>query len=210
MLPPWCLCLPDHHKSTPLVGPGVLEYSPCWVRRSRVRGPRRRCRDGVSGGCARRSSPQAARRQPCSRSFLWFRRRPDRGVIRLAFGVVNAVRPLIPRGNKLLNPWSSVPAALHCFHVINGRTRDSRSTCHLNGVNWCVGLFFVGEFAAGCRHNGADAIVADSKPVADLGECEAFCMEPRRSCAGVVWPLRVSRLRACGLGDPSYTSPGGS
>ena len=23
MFPPWCLCLPLHHKSTPTVGPGV-------------------------------------------------------------------------------------------------------------------------------------------------------------------------------------------
>ncbi|MGO1315477.1 MAG: GNAT family N-acetyltransferase [Cellulomonadaceae bacterium] len=55
-------------------------------------------------------------RQTCSRSLLWFRRRADQRVIVLALGVGVSANPLIPRGNKPLNPWSAVPATLHCFH----------------------------------------------------------------------------------------------
>lgn len=54
--------------------------------------------------------------EPCSRSFLWFRRHPNQRVISLTVGVSIVARPSIPRGSELLNPWSSVPATLHCFH----------------------------------------------------------------------------------------------
>ena len=57
-------------------------------------------------------------REPCSRSFLWFRRRPDQRVVGLAVGVGIPADALIPRGNEPLDPWSPVPAVLHCFHQI--------------------------------------------------------------------------------------------
>ena len=67
--------------------------------------------------------------EPCSRSFLWFRRRADHRVICLAVGLGIPVRALIPRGNKPLNPWSPVPAVLHCAHFsaasIAERTEDA-------------------------------------------------------------------------------------
>ena len=55
-------------------------------------------------------------REPCSRSFLWFRRRPDQRVVGLALGVGIPADALIPRGNQPLDPWSPVPAAFHCVH----------------------------------------------------------------------------------------------
>ncbi|MFT4135558.1 hypothetical protein [Microbacterium sp.] len=55
-------------------------------------------------------------REACSRSFLWFRRRPDQRVIGPVLGLGILADALIPRGNKPLNPLSSVPAAFHCAH----------------------------------------------------------------------------------------------
>ncbi len=69
----------------------------------------------VRAGCSH--SVHFLLREGCSRSFLWFRRRTDQWVIRLPPGEVGIVtNPLIPRGNKPLNPWSPVPAVLHCAH----------------------------------------------------------------------------------------------
>lgn len=51
--------------------------------------------------------------EPCSRSLLWFRRRPNQRVIGLALGLGIPTSALIPRGDKPLNPWSPVPAGLH-------------------------------------------------------------------------------------------------
>lgn len=56
--------------------------------------------------------------EPCSRSFLWFRRRADQRVVGLAVGLCIGADALIPRGNQPLNPWSPVPAVLHCVHSI--------------------------------------------------------------------------------------------
>ena len=52
--------------------------------------------------------------ESCSRSFLWFHRRPDQGVVSVTLHVGIVATPLIPRGNKPLDPWSPVPATLHC------------------------------------------------------------------------------------------------
>ena len=70
--------------------------------------------DAVRAGCSH--SVHFAFREPCSRSFLWFRRHTDQSVVGRAYRVAVALQPLIPRGNELLNPWSSVPATLHCAH----------------------------------------------------------------------------------------------
>ena len=58
MLPPWLACLPDHHRSTPVVGPGVRHRSVSirvpsmvtWLVPGGLRGQQRRCRLGASGG----------------------------------------------------------------------------------------------------------------------------------------------------------------
>ena len=55
-------------------------------------------------------------RETCSRSFLWLRRCTDQRIVRLSGRVGIPANTLIPRGNKPLNPWSPVPATLHCFH----------------------------------------------------------------------------------------------
>jgi hypothetical protein len=70
--------------------------------------------DAVLAGCSH--SVHFLAREACSRSFLWFRRRPDQSVIHLVHDVGITANPLIPRGNELLNPWSSVSAALNCVH----------------------------------------------------------------------------------------------
>ncbi len=70
--------------------------------------------DALSTGCSH--SVHFLVREPCSRSFTWFHRCTDQRVISLTLGVGGAANPLIPRGNELLNPWSPVPAAFHCFH----------------------------------------------------------------------------------------------
>ena len=70
--------------------------------------------DAVCAGCSH--SVHFLVREPCSRSFLWFRRRADQRVIGPAVGLCIGADALIPRGNKPLNPWSPVPAALHCVH----------------------------------------------------------------------------------------------
>lgn len=77
--------------------------------------------DALGAGCLH--SVHFLVRQPCSRSFTWFRRPADQGVVGLAFGLGIPANALIPRGNQPFNPLSSVPAALHCFHQIgNVRT----------------------------------------------------------------------------------------
>ena len=68
--------------------------------------------DTGSSGCSH--SVHFALREPCSRSFLWFLRRPDQRVIGLTLGLGLLTNALIPRGNQPLNPWSPVPATLHC------------------------------------------------------------------------------------------------
>ena len=70
--------------------------------------------DALCAGCSH--SVHFLVGQACSRSFLWFRRRTDQRVIRLPGRVGIPTSALIPRGNKPLDPWSPVPAALHCFH----------------------------------------------------------------------------------------------
>lgn len=70
--------------------------------------------DATLAGCSH--SVHFAIGEPCSRSFLWFRRRANQSIVSLTLGVGISANPLIPCGNELLNPWSSVPAALHCFH----------------------------------------------------------------------------------------------
>gem|GEM_PF-5798061 len=66
----------------------------------------------VSAGCSH--SVHFLVRETCSRSLLWFRRYADQRVLRLAVGLGIPVNALTPRGNQPLNPWSPVPAALHC------------------------------------------------------------------------------------------------
>lgn len=61
-------------------------------------------------------------REPCSRSFTWFRRRADQRVIGSVLGI--GADALIPCGNELLNPWSSVPATLHCVHRMWSQSRE--------------------------------------------------------------------------------------
>ena len=70
--------------------------------------------DAVRAGCSH--SVHFAARESCSRSFLWFRRHANQSVVGLAYCVAGPLRPLIPCGNELLNPWSSVPAAPNCVH----------------------------------------------------------------------------------------------
>ena len=108
--------------------------------------------DAALPGCSH--SVHFLLRKPCSRSFLWFRRCADQSVIRLALGVGIVARPLIPRGNELLNPWSSVPAAPNCFHqekasrhasrglrglrpVCGQASRDAPATCARSGAQSC-------------------------------------------------------------------------
>lgn len=56
--------------------------------------------------------------KPCSRSFLRFLRRGDQWIIGPAIGLGIPMNASIPRGNQPLDPWSPVPAVLHCFHQI--------------------------------------------------------------------------------------------
>ena len=85
--------------------------------------------DAVCAGCSQ--SVHFLVREPCSRSFLWFRRRADQRVIGPAVGLCIGADALIPRGNKPLNPWSPVPAALHCVHHFR-RTRLSSGSSLLS------------------------------------------------------------------------------
>ena len=57
-------------------------------------------------------------REPCSRSFGWFRRRADQRVVGLPGEAGLVADALIPRGNQPLNPGSPVPAMLHCVHPV--------------------------------------------------------------------------------------------
>ena len=76
----------------------------------------RQCRDAdsVRAGCSH--SVHFAVGEACSRSFAWFRRRPDQRVIRLSDRGGILADALIPRGNKPLDPWSPVPVVLDCVH----------------------------------------------------------------------------------------------
>lgn len=77
--------------------------------------PRKRVRtDASPAGCSH--SVHFLARPPCSRSLLWFRRSVDQRVISLVFGLCIVADTLIPCRNQPLDPWSSVPAALNCFH----------------------------------------------------------------------------------------------
>lgn len=78
--------------------------------------------DAVLAGCSHRV--HFAVREPRSRSFTWFRRRGDQRIIRLVLGVGMVVNPLIPCGNELLNPRSSVPALLNCVHRAQTSSSD--------------------------------------------------------------------------------------
>ena len=55
--------------------------------------------------------------EACSRSFLWFRRRPDRRVIGPVLRLGILADTLIPRGNQPLSPWPPVPVVLRCVHL---------------------------------------------------------------------------------------------
>ena len=79
----------------------------------------------VCAGCSH--SVHFLVREPCSRSFRWFHRRADQRIVGLAFGLSIAADTLIPRGNQPLNPWSPVPAALHCVHPLTARLRPPRT-----------------------------------------------------------------------------------
>lgn len=70
--------------------------------------------DPIGAGCSH--SVHFVLSQPCSSASPWLCRRRDEWVVGLTYRLDSNPRPLIPRGNKPLNPWSSVPAALHCFH----------------------------------------------------------------------------------------------
>lgn len=70
--------------------------------------------DPVCAGCSH--SVHFRVRETCSRSFTWFRRRIDQRVVGPVLGVGIPTSALVPRGNKPLDPWSPVPAVLHCFH----------------------------------------------------------------------------------------------
>lgn len=74
--------------------------------------------DPLRAGCSH--SVHFAVCESCSRSFLWFRRRTDQRIVGVAVGPGTSTCALIPRGNKPLDPWSPVPAALHCFHQVVG------------------------------------------------------------------------------------------
>lgn len=89
--------------------------------------------DAVRAGCS--DSVHFLVRETCSRSFLWFRRRADQRVVGLAVGLCIGTGALIPRGNQPLNPWSPVPAVLHCVHQ-----RTARSECRFRPgfVHFCA------------------------------------------------------------------------
>jgi len=70
--------------------------------------------DSLRAGCSH--SVYFLVREACSRSLLWFHRRIDQRVVGLALGVGVPASALIPRGNEPLDPWSPVPAVLHCAH----------------------------------------------------------------------------------------------
>lgn len=76
----------------------------------------------VLAGCSH--SVHFAVSESCSRSLLWFRCRADQSIIHRALGIDRVAIPLIPRGNELLKPWSSVPTALNCFHHFRRTFRD--------------------------------------------------------------------------------------
>ena len=46
----------------------------------------------------------------------WLLRHPDQRVVTLIVGLDIPANVRIPRGNKPLDPWLPVPAALHCVH----------------------------------------------------------------------------------------------
>ena len=60
--------------------------------------------------------------EACSSASLWLFRHVEQRVFGLVFALDIPTIALIPRGDKPLNPWSSVPAALDCFHLIGHRT----------------------------------------------------------------------------------------
>ena len=79
--------------------------------------------DAAPKGCSH--SVHFLVREPCLKSFAWFRRCTDQGVVSLTLRVGIVASPLIPRGNEPLNWWSSVPAAPNCFHpMLDVQTRD--------------------------------------------------------------------------------------
>ena len=48
----------------------------------------------------------------------WLLRHPDQRAVTLIVGLDIPANVRIPRGNKPLDPWLPVPAALHCVHGI--------------------------------------------------------------------------------------------
>ena len=85
--------------------------------------------DALRAGCSH--SVHFLVRQACSRSFLWLRRRVDQRIIGPVLGLRIIADALTPRGNKPLDPWSPVPAALHCVHHFR-RTRLSSGSSLLS------------------------------------------------------------------------------
>lgn len=75
-------------------------------------------RDADTSGAGCSHSVHFRLRQPCSRASPWLCGSLDQRVIRLAGRLDYAAGRLIPRGNKPLDPWSPVPAALDCVHTV--------------------------------------------------------------------------------------------
>ena len=59
-------------------------------------------------------------RQRCSSASPWLFRRHEEWIVDVTNGRGGDPGSLIPCGNELLNPWSSVPTAPNCFHRRSG------------------------------------------------------------------------------------------
>ena len=70
--------------------------------------------DAVGAGCSH--SVHFPVGQPCSSASPWLCRRRDEWVVGLAHGLDSDPRPLIPSGNKPLDPWSPVPVVIDGVH----------------------------------------------------------------------------------------------
>ena len=123
--------------------------------------------DPLRAGCSH--SVHFAVCESCSRSFLWFRRRTDQRIVGVAVGPGTSTCALIPRGNKPLDPWSPVPAALHCFH-----RRIDVQTADIGGLRSRVRS---AALAAECF--ALDLGVEERAPALRAGSRACVCVPPR-------------------------------
>ena len=125
--------------------------------------------------------------EACSRSFLWFRRRPDQRVIGSVLGLGILADALIPGGNKPLNPWSPVPAAFHRVHPVMSLLGPASGWGELVSPVAAGGVDDVfaedlsgvgvddgdGRFVDECEDGFAAVVVADAEVVHACGAAQA-------------------------------------